>query len=127
MGWAPSSDLDSRKVTGQCCQSSVSQTRKGWDPSANLTTAREPTMPSKRDVPEERGVGCLGTHIWVPTDSSCVRSAVREGRGLTTPKNNCLACLKSRQRSVCVGGGDPQVPSALTLSAENGETAKSRA
>ena len=76
-----------------------------------LTAARDPTMPSKRAEPEERGVGCLGTHIWVPTDSSCVRSEVREGRGLTTPKNNCPACLKSRQRSrVCVGRGDPKTP-----------------
>ena len=56
-------------------------------------------------------MGCLGTHIWVPTDSSCLSSEVREGRGLTTPKNNCPACLKSRQRScLCVRGGDPRIP-----------------
>ena len=62
-------------------------------------------------------MGCLGTHIWVPTDSSCLCSEVREGRGLTSPKNNCPACLKksSETSGMCVKGRGPQHPSALTV------------
>ena len=60
-----------------------SQTCKGWDPL--VTAARDPTMPSQRKKPEERGVGYLGTQIWVPSDlphtHSLVfsRSLAREG------------------------------------------------
>ena len=85
--------------------------RRGLPCGHHLVTAPTPHVSEL----EERGVGCLGTHIWVPTDSSCVCSKEREGRGLTTPKNNCPACLKSRQRFyLCVRGGDPKTP-ALSL------------
>ena len=80
--WAPSGDLDSCKVIGQRCQSSVSQTRKGWDPSANLTPAREPTMPSQRCEPEGRGVGCLAVTVWVTAPTPHLRKARGERRGL---------------------------------------------
>ena len=58
-GGLPPATLTAARSLDNAARALNSLTCMGWDPSATLTPAREPTTPSQRCEPEERGVGCL--------------------------------------------------------------------